>query len=138
VSPYARRRKSRGWWWPSFNVDHGQFAHESILKFISYRFGLGDLNKRMQYTNNIGRSFEWRHRPDLEPPDLPDPPAIVTQPCAIGGGDVADTQLAHESDLKDIEKVADRYNLPVYEGKPHQIFTAPDSVKKGLQAAPTP
>jgi hypothetical protein len=49
---------------------------------------------------------------------------------------VADTQLAHESDLKDIEKVADRLKLPVYEAKPDQIFTAPDSIKKGLLAAP--
>jgi hypothetical protein len=92
----------------------------------------------MKYASNIGRSFEWPHRPDLEPPDLPHPTAIVTQPCALGGGDVADTQLSHESDLKDIEKAAERYNLPVYEGKPHQIFTQPDSIKKGLQAAPTP
>jgi phospholipase C len=138
ISPYARPRKGWGWWNQHFNVDHGQFAHESILKFISYRFGLGDLNTRMKYTNNIGRSFEWRHRPDFEIPHLPDPPAIVTQPCALGGGDVADTQLAHASDLADIEHVAERYKLPVYEGKPHEIFTAPDSIKKGLQASSTP
>jgi phospholipase C len=143
LSPYARRAKKR-WKWERdfdgsgahhFNVNHGQWAHESILKLISYRFGLGDLNTRMKWANNIGYSFQW-DRPDFEVPDLPDPPAIVTQPCALGGGDVADTQLAHESDLKDIEKVADRYNLPVYEAKPHQIFRDPDSVKKGLLAAP--
>jgi phospholipase C len=143
LSPYARRAKKR-WKWERdfdgsgahhFNVNHGQWAHESILKLISYRFGLGDLNTRMKWTNNIGYSFQW-DRPDFVVPDLPDPPAIVTQPCALGGGDVADTQLAHESDLKDIEKVADRYNLPVYEAKPHQIFRDPDSVKKGLLAAP--
>jgi phospholipase C len=143
VSPFARRAKKK-WRWERnphgfghdrFNVDHGQYAHESILKFISYRFGLGDLTKRMTFANNIGRSFEW-NRPDFEDPPLPDPPAIVTQPCALGGGDVEDSQLAHASDLADIERVADRFNLPVYEGKPHEIFTAPDSIKKGLEAAP--
>jgi phospholipase C len=143
ISPYARTAKKR-WSWErdhfgsnQFKVDHGQFAHESILKLISYRFGLGDLNTRMKYTGNIGRSFEWQ-RPNFDIPYLPDPPEIVTQPCALGGGDVADTQLAHASDLADIEHVAERYKLPVYEGKPHQIFTLPDSIKKGLEAAPTP
>jgi phospholipase C len=143
VSPYTRRRKKRwswerdydGWSPGHFNVDHGQYAHESILKLISYRFSLGDLNTRMKFASNIGRSFNW-DRADFVPPELPDPPHIVTQPCALGGGDVADSQEAHASDLKDIEKVADRYNLPVYEGKPHQIFRDPDTVKKGLLAAP--
>jgi phospholipase C len=141
ISPYARRAKKR-WRWErddfgsnGFNVDHGRFAHESILKFISYRFGLGDLNTRMKFANNIGRSFEWQ-RPDFERPHLPDPPEIVTQPCALGGGDVADTQEAHASDLADIEKVAERYKLPVYEGKTGDIFSMPDSIKKGLEAAP--
>ena len=79
-----------GWGQRHFNVDHGLYGHESILKFISYRFGLGDLNKRMKFANNIGRSFEWQ-RPDFEEPGLPDPPTIVTQPCALGGGDVLDS-----------------------------------------------
>jgi phospholipase C len=142
VSPYARRAKPR-WPWERgngygrkrFDIDHGLYGHESILKFISYRFGLGDLNTRMQYANNIGRSFEW-HRPDFEVPSLPDPPEIVTQPCALGGGDVLDSQEAHAGDLAELEAVADRYKLPVYEGKPSDIFTAPDSIKKGLEAAP--
>jgi phospholipase C len=141
ISPFARKAKKR-WSWErdfgghnKFHVDHGQYTHESILKFISYRFGLGDLNTRMKFASNIGRSFEWQ-RPDFEKPDLPDPPEIVTQPCALGGGDVADTQLAHASDLADIERVAERYNLPVYEGKMGDIFTLPDSIKKGVQAAP--
>src|SRR3954454_2421949 len=57
ISPYARRAKKRWHWerdhdgsgFDHYNVDHGQFAHESILKFISYRFGLGDLNTRMKF-----------------------------------------------------------------------------------------
>jgi phospholipase C len=143
VSPYSRRRKKRwswerdynGWGPGHFNVDHGQYAHESILKLISYRFGLGDLTKRMKFANNIGRSFDWE-RPDFIPPPFPDPPQIVTQPCALGGGDVADAQEKHANDLQEIEHLADRYKMPVYEGKRDDIFTAPDSIKKGLQAAP--
>jgi phospholipase C len=141
VSPFARKAKKR-WRWERdyygskhFNVDHGLYGHESILKFISYRFGLGDLNKRMQFANNIGRSFEW-DRPDFERPDLPSPPDIVTQPCALGGGDVLDSQQSHASDLAELEHVAERYKLPVYEGKTGDIFTLPDSVKKGLATAP--
>jgi len=89
----------------------------------------------MQFANNIGQSFDWR-RPNFEVPHLPDPPEIVTQPCALGGGDVADSQMAHANDLADLEHIAERHNLPVYEGKMGDIFTLPDSVKKGLQAAP--
>ena len=85
VSPYARRGKKKwpwerdryGWHRNHFEVDHGLYGHESILKFISYRFGLGDLNTRMKFANNIGRSFDF-WRPDFERPQLPDPPEIVT------------------------------------------------------------
>jgi phospholipase C len=146
VSPYARRSKKRWRWerdwdrWGDhdgkhFNVDHGQYGHESILKFISYRFGLGDLTTRMKFANNIGRAFEW-NRPDFEVPQLPDPPQVVTQACALGGGDVRDSQEAHASDLARLEHVADRYNLPVYESKPSDIFTQPDAVKQGVAAQP--
>jgi hypothetical protein len=89
----------------------------------------------MKFASNIGRSFDF-WRPDFERPQLPDPPEIVTQPCALGGGDVLDSQQAHASDLADIEHVADRYNLPVYDGKLGDIFTLPDSVKKGVLSAP--
>ena len=61
VSPYARRG----------HVSHMTVTHESILKLISYRFGLGYLNKRHRYASNIGRSFDWEN-PNFEPPNLPD------------------------------------------------------------------
>ena len=44
ISPYAPRR----------TVNHMKVTHESILKMITYRFGLGDLNKRHRYATNIG------------------------------------------------------------------------------------
>ncbi len=77
-------------------VDHGVYGHESILKLISYRFGLGDLVKRDREARNIGLSFDWDN-PDFEVPDLPDPQHIASAPCTTGGGDVIDeTGLARE------------------------------------------
>ena len=57
VSPYARGPKKRS----GFRVDHGLYGHESVLKLISYRFGLGDLTLRMAQARNIGLSFDWQH-----------------------------------------------------------------------------
>ena len=58
--PYARRG----------HVSHMTVTHESILKLLSYRFGLGYLNKRHRYASNIGRSFDWEN-PDFDVPTLP-------------------------------------------------------------------
>jgi phospholipase C len=140
ISPYTRRRQRPwearfGFHNDDLRVDHGVYGHESILKLISYRFGLGDLTTRMRFASNIGRSFDWHHA-DFERPSLPDPPEIATQPCALGGGDVEDTQLAHASDLAEIEEIAEHNRVPVYEGKMGDIFRLPDSVKKGVLAAP--
>jgi phospholipase C len=126
VSPYARGGDRR------FRVDHGTYGHESILKLISYRFGLGHLNLRHERARNIGLSFDWAN-PDFERPSLPDPPAIVTAPCALGGGDVLDSQQAHASDLAALEALALRHGVPVQDGKLHEIFTAPDSVLRAVR-----
>ncbi len=143
VSPYSRNNQPKssgrfgGWWFnPRWQVDHGRYAHESILSFISYRFGLGYLNKRHKYANNIGRSFNFRGRIDFDPAELPDPPAIVTQPCALGGRDVEDSLQTHENDLAHLENIAERLKVPVYDATPEMIFTKPDTVKKALEAAP--
>jgi phospholipase C len=129
VSPYTRGKKTR----TRFRVDHAVYGHESILKLISYRFGLGFLNRRHRYARNIGRSFDWA-RPDFDPPQLPDPPQIVTQPCTLGGGAVQDSQAAHANDLAGLEALAHRFRVPVYEGKTHQIFREPDSLRLALRA----
>jgi phospholipase C len=143
VSPYTRNRgvtqKGRfgGWWFkPAWRVEHGTYAHESILSFISYRFGLGFLNKRHKYANNIGHSFDFWGKIDFEPAELPDPPTIVTQPCALGGKDVEDSLQTHENDLERLEHVAEKQKAPVYEAGPDQIFTQPDTVKKAIAVAP--
>ena len=105
-------------------MDHGVYGHESILKLISYRFGLGFLNKRHRYARNIGRSFDWKN-PDFTPPGLPDPPAVATSPCQTGGGGgVFDSAASHASDLADLEGLAHRHGFPVLDGKTHNVFRA--------------
>ena len=128
LSPFARPKKRP----KGFRVDHGIYGHESILKLISYRFGLGFLNKRHRYARNIGRSFEWEN-PDFERPALPDPPQVASQPCTVGGGGVFDSQQAHANDLAGLEALADKFKVPTYDGKTHTIFTAPNSVKRAYR-----
>jgi phospholipase C len=70
VSPYAR----------AGHVDHGVYGFESILKFIRYRFGIRPLTRRDAYANNIGRSLDWSS-PPRDPPELPDPTAVVRNRC---------------------------------------------------------
>ncbi len=92
VSPYSRNNQSTsssrfgGWWFnPRWQVDHGRYAHESILSFISYRFGLGYLNKRHKYANNIGHSFNFRGRIDSTPPSYPIRPPSSPSPARSAG-----------------------------------------------------
>ena len=75
ASRASRSRPSRA----QGGVSHLQVTHESILKLISYKFGLGHLNKRHRYASNIGRSFHWK-RKNMNPPALPDPVAIAATP----------------------------------------------------------
>ena len=130
VSPYARNRAG------GHRVDHGVYGHESILKFISYRFGLGYLNKRHRYCRNIGRSFDWQAKPDLDAVALPDPPEVATNPCAQGGDDIAavsDAEQAHANDLAGLEELAYKFGVPINEAKPHVLFRQPDSVVKAIR-----
>jgi phospholipase C len=130
VSPFARGKRKGD----RFRVDHGLYGHESIVKFITYRFGLGDLVKRDAMARNIGLSFDW-DRPDADPPDLPDPSHIASRPCSFGGGDVLDSQQAHASDLAALEELAERFGFPVGDGAPQELFTEPDKVRKALAAS---
>jgi phospholipase C len=130
VSPYARGSKKRS----GFRVDHGLYGHESVLKLISYRFGLGDLTLRMAQARNIGLSFDWQHA-DFDVPALPDPPEVATAPCTLGGGDVLDSQAAHAGDLVALEQLAERFGVPTYEGKLGDIFTLPDTIQRAVTAS---
>ena len=65
-SPYAQRK----------HINHATLGFESILKLISYRFGLGYLNRRHRYAFNIGRTLSF-DKPDQERPELPGVKHIV-------------------------------------------------------------
>jgi phospholipase C len=71
VSPYARRA----------HVSHQICTPVSILKMISYRFGLPPLNRRLAYSPNIARSFDWESKPRVDVPPLPSPVHVVGQQC---------------------------------------------------------
>ncbi|HEX6714002.1 MAG TPA: alkaline phosphatase family protein [Thermoleophilaceae bacterium] len=84
VSPWVRRG----------HVAHTTYSFESILKMIEYRFALGSLTKRDAYAQNIARAFDWKSKPRLAVPDLPDPATVVSQPCATSG--LAGAETAHD------------------------------------------
>ena len=92
ISPYARRG----------HVSHATLTHESILKLISHRFGLGYLNQRHRYASQIGRTFDWDD-PDFEVPDLPAPSLPVTTPCSLQASSSSKREAAVESEAEEHE-----------------------------------
>ena len=129
VSPFARRRRGR-----DTRVRHAALGFESILKLISYRFGLGSLTTRDKYATNIGETFNWAH-PRFEAPDLPDPEHVASRPCSLGGGDVLtdESAAAHVSDLAALEDLADRFGVPTGDGKVSDLFTKPDAIRRAAR-----
>jgi phospholipase C len=110
----------------------GAFGHESILKLIEQRFALTPLCARDRDAVSIGESFNWSADPCADIPDLPHPHHIVSKPCTAGGGDILDGDGAHARDMDDLEELAHRFGVPVGDGRPHEIFRAPDGIKQGL------
>jgi phospholipase C len=135
ISPYARR----GY------VSHQTVTHESILKLLSYRFGLGYLNKRHRYASNIGRSFDWEH-PNFDVPDLPLPAPPITTPCALQpassagastGTEDAAAQRAEESEglhigSPEMLEYFEALGFPHGPARPDQIFSSPSSTVERL------
>ena len=119
-------------------VSHATLGFESIIKFISYRFGLGHLTVRDRYAKNIGRTFDWS-KPRMEPPDLPDPERVASAPCPTGGDQTpvpettAESKQEHANDLAGLEELAFRFGVPVGDGKVDQIFTKPDALKRAIR-----
>jgi len=121
VSPFAKRGA----------VSHQLSGFESIIKLITYRFGLGSLTTRDAKAQNIGQTMNWTG-PNFERPDLPDPDRIVSTPCTLGGGDVLDSQQTHASDLAALEDLAEQFGIPTGTGAATDIFREPDSLQKAL------
>ena len=123
ISPFAR----------GGNVRHARLGFESIIKLISYRFGLGHLTVRDRYATNIGETLDWT-REDFEVPDLPDPEHVASRPCALGGGDVLtqDSAAAHVGDLAELERLAERFGFPVGDGRVEDRFSAPDTIRRAV------
>ena len=133
VSPFARGKRKAG---SGFRVDHGAYGHESVLKLIAYRFGLGDLTlahgARAQHRAAASTGSTRTSRR----PRCPIRPEVATAPCALGGGDVLDSQAAHAGDLAALEALAERFGVPSYEGKLGDIFTLPDTIQQAVLARP--
>ena len=130
VSPFARRHSSGP------RVRHAQLGFESILKLISYRWGLGSLTDRDRSATNIAETFDFPSRPDYDVPDLPDPEHVASRPCSLGGGDVLtqESAAAHVGDLAALEDLADRFGIPCGDGKVSDLFTQPDAIRRAAKA----
>ena len=127
ISPYARRG----------HVSHMTVTHESILKLVAYRFGLGYLSKRHRYASNIGHSFDWEH-PNFAPPQLPNPAPPTTLPCSIphgsegAGGEDSAAREAEEGEglhigSPEMLEYFDHFGYPTAPAKPEQIFSSSGS-----------
>jgi phospholipase C len=117
-------------------VSHMTVTHESILKLISYRFGLGYLTARHRYASDIGRSFDFS-KTDTTPPELPNPAQIVATPCAVQETGVPFPKRPHPHHLDGIETTGWAESLG-YEVQPatfDRIFREPDKITKGLEAS---
>jgi phospholipase C len=123
ISPFARGGR----------VNHAVLTHESILKLISYRFGLGHLNKRHRYASNIGRTLNFAS-PTFDPPRLPDPVAIAAIPCTLQGGSLGATRpTAHDMTKLETSGYLDRLGYEVEDASFDQIFRNPDSISQALR-----
>jgi phospholipase C len=124
ISPYTRSGR-RG------RVSHMTATHESILKLISYRFGLGHLTKRHRYASNIGRSFDFSRR-DVDPPELPDPVAIAATPCAGGG---AGRPKEHDLVKLETSGLLDRLGYEPQQPTYDSLFRFPDAVRRAFESS---
>jgi len=82
LSPYARRGR----------VSHQVFDHASIVKFVTWRFGLRPLAPRDRHAGNVAHALDFR-RPDFSVPLLPvvpDPGPHSCGPVPLVGGEVED------------------------------------------------
>jgi phospholipase C len=116
VSPYARRG----------HVDHTQWGFESILKMIRYRYGLAPLVKRDAYARNIARAFDFRSRPNLALPALPDPVNVISPPCGPGSSSVLRRREGNESLRPWLDHLGFDYKPATYDS----MFRQPSRIRQ--------
>jgi phospholipase C len=125
VSPYVKRGK----------VNHAFSTFESILKLISYKFGLGYLNKRHRYATNIGRTMEWEN-PDFSRPSIPDPQTIAATPCSLQvlpRDERAQRREPHDLAALETSGYLDRLGYHMKPPTYGRIFRNPDSFRRALR-----
>jgi phospholipase C len=128
VSPWVRRH----------HVDHTAFGFESILKLIEYKFGLDPLTLRDKFANNIGVSFDWDRRPRLEPPPLPDAPAVIGAACAMPPSPTAQVATRpREHDMVSLVRSGwlERLGFDYRPARHEDIFRAPHTIRAAHAAA---
>ena len=126
ISPFTRRG----------GVSHMTVTHESILKLISYRFGLGHLNTRHRYASQIGRAFDFEH-PDREVPDLPPPAPPAALTCTAQGlarteAEEGAERSAEGPGLEALGHLADRLGYEVRPATAERVFRDPDRARRAL------
>jgi phospholipase C len=116
ISPYARRG----------HVSHATITHESILKLISHRFGLGYLNKRHRYASEIGRTFDWEH-PNFNVPDLPRPIFPPGLPCVGAAPPESEGELREGPgiDSPELREYVESLGFRIEPATPERIFPDP-------------
>jgi phospholipase C len=124
VSPFSRRG----------GVNHMKITHESILKLISYRWGLGILNKRHRFASNIGRSLDFE-RPRYRLPNLPDPPTVARTPCATPATAATAAARPQPHDMAKLRSsgLLERYGFEARTASFDQVFRQPDTIKRALR-----
>ena len=116
-------------------VNHMTVTHESILKLISYRFGLGYLNKRHRYASNIGAQLRL-HEEGLRAGPPTRPAEVASTPCSLQRSEDPGAEAPHgEMDDLVTSGYLDRIGAKVYEGTADEIFRKPDSVRRALEAS---
>ncbi len=119
ISPWARRG----------HVSHAAMTHVSILKLISYRFGLGYLNTRHRYSSDIGRTFDFS-KPSYDVPNLPSPAPRVPTACSPKTFPAVTRNARSEGpELADIAEYAESLGFDVQPPTPERVFAHPGRMR---------
>ena len=99
-------------------------------KLISYRFGLGDLScASPRLATSASASIGSIRTSTLR--RCPTRPRCH-RACALGGGDVLDSQARARERPGGARGAGERFGVPSYEGKLGDIFTLPDTMRRAV------